>query len=86
MGSVFLAAKVEECPIRFLDLVNVFDHLIKKFHRLPLDPMPAYQQVSTGFRSALDNLFLVRWNLCHFFLFVNRVLTFISFDYYPYLA
>ncbi|KAG0321809.1 hypothetical protein BGZ97_010240 [Linnemannia gamsii] len=44
MGSVFLAAKVEECPIRFLDLVNVFDHLIKKFHRLPLDPMPAYQQ------------------------------------------
>ncbi|KAF8944874.1 hypothetical protein BGZ47_003596 [Haplosporangium gracile] len=44
MGSVFLAAKVEECPIRFLDLANVFDHLIKKFHHLPLDPMPAYQQ------------------------------------------
>lgn len=50
MGSVFLAAKVEECPIRFLDLVNVFDHLIKKFHRLPLDPMPAYQQVSKQIR------------------------------------
>jgi hypothetical protein len=73
MGSVFLAAKVEECPIRFLDLVNVFDHLIKKFHRLPLDPMPAYQQVSTGFGSALDNLFLVKGNSCLFFLFCHMV-------------
>ncbi|KAG0273022.1 hypothetical protein BGZ95_011177 [Linnemannia exigua] len=44
MGSVFLAAKVEECPIRMVDLANVFDHLMKKFHRLPLDPMPAFQQ------------------------------------------
>ncbi|KAF9931134.1 hypothetical protein FBU30_010754 [Linnemannia zychae] len=45
MGSMFLAAKVEESPIRIGDLVNVFDHLMKKFHRQPLDPLPAYQQM-----------------------------------------
>ena len=68
MGSVFLAAKVEECPIRFLDLVNVFDHLIKKFHRLPLDPMPAYQQVSEQIGSGLHNMFPYRGESTPFFL------------------
>ncbi|KAG0240768.1 cyclin-like protein [Mortierella sp. GBAus27b] len=44
MGSIFLAAKVEECPCRISDLVNVIDHLTKKFRRRPLDPLVAFSQ------------------------------------------
>ncbi|KAG0052163.1 hypothetical protein BGZ83_002936 [Gryganskiella cystojenkinii] len=42
MGSIFLAAKVEECPCRLSDLINVFDHLCKKFRRKPLDPLQQF--------------------------------------------
>ncbi|KAG0039294.1 hypothetical protein BGZ82_008898 [Podila clonocystis] len=42
MGSIFLAAKVEECPCRLTDLVNVVDHLCKRFQRKPLEPLQLY--------------------------------------------
>ncbi|KAG0334189.1 hypothetical protein BG004_000526 [Podila humilis] len=42
MGSIFLAAKVEECPCRLTDLVNVADHLCKRFQRKPLEPLALY--------------------------------------------
>lgn len=45
MGSIFLAAKVEECPCRLSDLVNVIDHLTKKFRRRPVDPLVLFSQV-----------------------------------------
>lgn len=45
MGSIFLAAKVEECPCRLSDLINVFDHLCKKFRRKALDPLPQFGMV-----------------------------------------
>lgn len=45
MGSVFLAAKVEECPCRLTDLINVIDHLTKKFRRQPVDPLVIFSQV-----------------------------------------
>ncbi|GJJ76759.1 cyclin L [Entomortierella parvispora] len=44
MGSIFLAAKVEECPCRLSDLINVIDHLCKKFRRKALDPLPQFGQ------------------------------------------
>lgn len=46
MGSLFLAAKVEECPCRLSDLINVFDHLCKKFRRKALDPIQHSGQVN----------------------------------------
>lgn len=46
MGSIFLAAKVEECPCRLTDLVNVVDHLCKRFQRKPLEPLQVYGEVS----------------------------------------
>ncbi|KAF9979143.1 hypothetical protein BGZ73_005311 [Actinomortierella ambigua] len=45
MGSIFLAAKVEECPCRMRDLVNVIDHLCKTFKGLPTtEPLALYGQ------------------------------------------
>lgn len=46
MGSIFLAAKVEECPCRLTDLVNVVDHLCKRFQRKSLEPLQLYGEVS----------------------------------------
>ena len=45
MGSIFLAAKVEECPCRMTDLVNEIDHLTKHFRRKTLEPLALFSQV-----------------------------------------
>ena len=35
MGALYLAAKLEECPVRMRDLINVFDLLLQRAsHRL----------------------------------------------------
>ncbi|KAG0241061.1 hypothetical protein BGW41_006398 [Actinomortierella wolfii] len=45
MGSIFLAAKVEECPCRMRDLVNVVDYLCKTFKGLSTaEPLALYGQ------------------------------------------
>ncbi|KAF9584637.1 hypothetical protein BGW38_005760 [Lunasporangiospora selenospora] len=53
MGSVFLAAKVEECPCRLTDLINVFDHLSKKFRHKALDPLPLFSQEFYDLKNAI---------------------------------
>ncbi|KAF9932049.1 hypothetical protein BGZ75_005140 [Mortierella antarctica] len=53
MGSIFLAAKVEECPCRLTDIINVIDHLCKKFRRRPADPLVPYQQEFYSLKNAV---------------------------------
>ncbi|KAK3819552.1 MAG: cyclin-like protein [Benniella sp.] len=53
MGSIFLAAKVEECPCRLSDLVNVIDHLTKKFRRRPVDPLILFSQEFYNLKDAV---------------------------------
>ncbi|ORZ11385.1 cyclin-like protein, partial [Lobosporangium transversale] len=55
MGSVFLASKVEECPVRMTDLVNVFDHLHKVFRRRPrpIDPLVLFGQEFYDLKNAV---------------------------------
>ncbi|KAF8979737.1 hypothetical protein BGZ46_005109 [Entomortierella lignicola] len=53
IGSIFLAAKVEECPVRMTDLVNVIDHLQKKFRRKRLDHLVLYGQEFYDLKNAV---------------------------------
>ncbi|KAG0213070.1 hypothetical protein BGX28_005091 [Mortierella sp. GBA30] len=53
MGSIFLAAKVEECPCRITDLINVVDHLCKKFRRKPTDPLTVFGQEFYALKNAV---------------------------------
>ncbi|THV07891.1 cyclin-like protein [Dendrothele bispora CBS 962.96] len=41
MGALFLASKLEECPLRMRDLINVYDLLLQhSSHTLDLSPKP----------------------------------------------
>ncbi|KAF9430222.1 hypothetical protein BGZ94_007842 [Podila epigama] len=53
MGSIFLAAKVEECPCRLTDLINVVDHLCKRFQRKPLDHLVLYSEAYYELKNAV---------------------------------
>ncbi|KAI0646933.1 cyclin-L1 [Trametes meyenii] len=41
MGALYLASKLEECPVRMRDLINVYDLLLQRTaHRLKYGPVP----------------------------------------------
>ncbi|KAJ3078585.1 hypothetical protein HK102_004384 [Quaeritorhiza haematococci] len=39
MGSIFLASKIEECPRKIRDIINVFDYLISYYRGIPYKPL-----------------------------------------------
>jgi hypothetical protein len=53
MGALYLASKLEECPVRMRDLINVFDLLLARAkHALQADrqvsspiPLPSYHSI-----------------------------------------
>ncbi|KAF8941169.1 cyclin-like protein [Dissophora ornata] len=53
MGSIFLAAKVEECPCRMTDLVNEIDHLTKHFRHKTLEPLTLFSQEFYDLKNAV---------------------------------
>ncbi|TFK88681.1 cyclin-L1 [Polyporus arcularius HHB13444] len=48
MGALYLASKLEECPIRMRDLINVYDLLLQRAaHKLKHPPAPAASTSTT---------------------------------------
>ncbi|VDC00872.1 unnamed protein product [Peniophora sp. CBMAI 1063] len=59
MGALYLASKLEECPIRMRDLINVYDLLLKRAAHtsssqpFKYDPMPYFSDTFYDLREAL---------------------------------
>lgn len=67
MGALYLASKLEECPIRMRDLINVYDLLLKRSHHTSTtssssqqsnsvfryEPMPYFSDTFYDLREAL---------------------------------
>ena len=52
MGALYLASKLEECPVRMRDLINVYDLLLQRAaHRLkhPPGPGPSSQRAEFNY-------------------------------------
>ncbi|KAG8899043.1 hypothetical protein FRB99_006960 [Tulasnella sp. 403] len=57
MGALYLASKIEECPIRMRDLINVYDLLLSRArHVLSADPTPFRYQPMGYFSSSFYDL------------------------------
>ncbi|KZV75783.1 cyclin-like protein [Peniophora sp. CONT] len=61
MGALYLASKLEECPVRMRDLINVYDLLLKRSSHpsststttFKYDPMPYFSDTFYDLREAL---------------------------------
>lgn len=53
LGSLFLAAKVEEHPRRIRDIVLVFDHVVKRARDMSLEPLEMFDTAFFELRNGL---------------------------------
>lgn len=50
MGALFLASKVQESPCKIRDLINVYNYLIRRYRKLPTEPLEYFGSVSISIK------------------------------------
>ncbi|KAJ1648477.1 hypothetical protein IWQ61_009987 [Dispira simplex] len=53
MACLFLASKLEECPRKVKDIINVFDYVIKRRRQLPTTPLEMFSQTFYEMKNGL---------------------------------
>lgn len=72
MTALFIACKVEECPRKVRDIINVFDRLLKKRQGLPLTVLDTSSTRYSRWRGHLKSTELVMLKELGYVLYVDH--------------